>query len=189
MMAIRIANLLLAALFLLSTTWAQPAWSASGLTSVARFAIPAGALPGALHMFTEQSGIQVTSPSDLVDMKQSAGVSGELPAAQALTQLLMGTQLEFDAIDSRTVSIHRVGHAAATGGGNVSYMRTASTAPVGATVTDATPVAGTTGIAETSEGDAGGSGGDGAPARRAGASGAGVDHGLLGTGLESAQHH
>ena len=151
-MAIRIANLLLAALFLLSTTWAQPAWSASGLTSVARFAIPAGALPGALHMFTEQSGIQVTSPSDLVDMKQSAGVSGELPAAQALTQLLMGTQLEFDAIDSRTVSIHRVGHAAATGGGNVSYMRTASTAPVGATVTDATPVAGATGIAETSEG-------------------------------------
>ena len=151
-MSNRIANLLLAALFLIINTWAQPAWSASGLTTVARFAIPAGSLPGALHLFTEQSGVQVTSPSDLVDTKQSAGVSGDLPAAQALTQLLIGTQLEFDAIDQRTVSIRKMGHSAATAGGSVGYVRTASAAPLSATSAEATPVAGTTGVSQSSEG-------------------------------------
>jgi iron complex outermembrane recepter protein len=130
-MTIRIANLLVGAIFLLLNMSAPPAWSAASLSSVARFAIPAGSLPGALHKFTEQSGIQVTSPSDLVDMKQTGGVSGDLPAAQALTQLLMGTQLEYDTIDQRTVSIHKSGHAAALAAGTDNYVRTASAAPPG----------------------------------------------------------
>src|SRR5579872_5953841 len=99
------ARMLVAGLVLLGLWTAS--WAASDLASVSRFNIPAGPLPTALHKFTEQSGVQVTGPADLIDSKQTNGISGDYSAAAALSQLLAGTQLDFDTVNSRTVSIRR----------------------------------------------------------------------------------
>src|ERR1700742_4221783 len=105
-MIFRIATMCVAA-FVLFTAGIRPSLSATDLNTVIQFNIPPGPLPGALLKYSSQSGIQVTSASDLVDRKQSAGVKGSLPAGQALSQLLLGTQLEFDAVNPSTVSIRR----------------------------------------------------------------------------------
>ena len=99
-MGSRITSVLLATFFTFTASIHYSA-AASDLDSVARFNIPAGPLPNALLQFSAQSGIQVTSAAELVAQKRSSGVSGEFPAGQALTLLLMGTQLGFDPVDTR----------------------------------------------------------------------------------------
>jgi len=105
-MSSRITCMLLAAFFVFCAA-IQPSLAASDLNSVAQFNIPAGPLPNALLQFSAQSGVQVTSAAELVAQKRSNGVTGELSASQALTLLLMGTQLGYETIDSHTVSIRR----------------------------------------------------------------------------------
>jgi iron complex outermembrane receptor protein len=105
-MIFRIATMC-AVTFVLFTAGVSPSLSASDLNTVIQFNISPGPLPEALLKFSAQSGIQVTSAADLVDRKQSAGVRGSLPAGKALSQLLLGTQLEFDTVDQSTVSIRR----------------------------------------------------------------------------------
>src|SRR6201999_2940151 len=78
-MIFRIATMCVAA-FVLFTAGIRPSLSATDLNTVIQFNIPPGPLPGALLKYSSQSGIQVTSASDLVDRKQSAGVKGSLPA-------------------------------------------------------------------------------------------------------------
>jgi iron complex outermembrane recepter protein len=109
----RITSVLLASIFIFTAS-IRCSVAASELNSVAHFNIPAGPLPNALLQFSAQSGVQVTSAADLVAQKRSNGVSGEFPAGQALTLLLMGTQLSFDPVDTHTVSIRRDAHSGGT---------------------------------------------------------------------------
>ena len=96
---------------LVSSLVALPLSAATGLTARAHFDIGPQRLPAALLRYSEQSGVQVTSPAELLVDRQSPGVKGDLSAERALTQLLVGTGLEFEEIDATTVAIH-VSHGA-----------------------------------------------------------------------------
>src|SRR5215472_15203078 len=63
-----------------------------------RFDIAPQQLPSALLRYSEQSGVQVTSPGQLVEGKQSPGVVGTFDAAQALALLLKDTALRFEVV-------------------------------------------------------------------------------------------
>jgi iron complex outermembrane receptor protein len=76
------------------------------LSTTVRFDIAAQRLPTAVLQYSQQSGVQVTSPAELLSGRRSAGVKGLLQAQSALAQLLAGTGLEFDVVDRTTVSIH-----------------------------------------------------------------------------------
>jgi iron complex outermembrane recepter protein len=83
-----------------------PVSAASGLAATSHFDISPQRLPAALLRYSQQSGVQVTSPAELLADRDSPGVKGELSAQRALTQLLSGTGLEFDVVDDTTVAIH-----------------------------------------------------------------------------------
>jgi iron complex outermembrane recepter protein len=70
-----------------------------------RFDIPAQQLPGALLKFSQQSGIQVTSPGQLLEGKQTNGVVGTFLPGDALALLLTDTALIFEVVDGTTVVI------------------------------------------------------------------------------------
>jgi len=76
------------------------------LSTTVRFDIAAQRLPSAVLQYSQQSGVQVTSPAELLSGRRSAAVKGLLQAQSALAQLLAGTGLEFDVVDRTTVSIH-----------------------------------------------------------------------------------
>ena len=69
------------------------------------FDIPPQQLPAALLKFSEQSGVQVTSPGQLVEGKKSPGVVGTFNPARALALLLKDTSLNYDVVDGNTVVI------------------------------------------------------------------------------------
>ena len=58
-------------------------------------------LPSALLKFAAQSGAQVTSPGQLAEGRNSAGVVGTFDAREALGRLLTGTDLGFDVVDEQ----------------------------------------------------------------------------------------
>jgi iron complex outermembrane receptor protein len=70
-----------------------------------RFEIVPQQLPSALLQFSEQSGVQVTSPGQLVEGKRSPGVVGTFSPGKALALLLKNTSLDFDVVDGKTVVI------------------------------------------------------------------------------------
>jgi len=70
-----------------------------------RFDIAPQQLPSALLLFSEQSGVQVTSPGKLVEGKRSPGVVGTFSPDKALALLLKDTALVFDVVDHNTVVI------------------------------------------------------------------------------------
>lgn len=76
--------------------------AAADLSSTANFNIVPQQLPSALLKYSEQSGVQVTSASDLVDGKSSAGAVGSLSARRALEQILQGTNLRYDVVNDNT---------------------------------------------------------------------------------------
>jgi iron complex outermembrane receptor protein len=78
---------------------------AAGLASTANFDIRPQRLPTAVLRYSEQAGVQVTSPAELLEGRRSAGVKGSLRAELALTQLLAGTGLQFDVIDDTSVAL------------------------------------------------------------------------------------
>jgi iron complex outermembrane recepter protein len=97
-----------AAVFVLGVSLAggiRPAEAAIDFGPQMRFAIGPQQLPSALLLFSEQSGIQVTSPGQLVEGKTSPGVVGTFSPAKALTLLLKDTALDFDVVDGKTVVI------------------------------------------------------------------------------------
>ncbi|WP_129778617.1 TonB-dependent receptor [Peristeroidobacter soli] len=95
-----VAMLLLCIGLLIRTALAQ-----SPMNSVLSFEISPQPLPSALTRYSEQSGVQVTSSSRLVEQKKSQGVIGQLPAREALAKLLEGTTLSFEVIDAGSVVI------------------------------------------------------------------------------------
>jgi hypothetical protein len=93
-------------LLLVMTVGSAGVAEASGtLISTSRFDIGPQRLAAALLRYSEQSGIQVTSPAELLAGRRSPGVKGSLSAQQALQQLLVGTGLKFDVVDDTTVVI------------------------------------------------------------------------------------
>jgi outer membrane receptor for ferric coprogen and ferric-rhodotorulic acid len=90
---------------------APPVCAAGGLAATANFDISPQRLPSAMLRYSEQSGVQVTSPAELLAGRDSPGVKGALSGQRALTQLLAGTGLEFEVVDDTTVAIRRGGSA------------------------------------------------------------------------------
>ncbi|MCS3431810.1 TonB-dependent receptor [Klebsiella sp. BIGb0407] len=74
-------------------------------TSPVTFNIPAGPLSGALAEFGRQSGLQISYPSEYTTGKQSAGVSGAVPAQVALGQLLQGSGLSWQFVNSDSITL------------------------------------------------------------------------------------
>lgn len=85
-----------------------PGLAAADLESTVQFDISAQQLPSALLKYSEQSGVQITAPDEVVAGKASTRVRGTFPARGALDRLLMGTELSYEEIDPNTVLIrHR----------------------------------------------------------------------------------
>lgn len=93
-------------LWILAVSGITPLSAATGLAATTHFDISPQRLPAALLRYSEQSGVQVTSPAELLAGRDSPGVRGDFIAQRALTQLLTGTGLEFDVVDDTTVAIH-----------------------------------------------------------------------------------
>jgi iron complex outermembrane receptor protein len=96
---------LLLALPLAFTAGVRPSVAAMELGQEKQFDIPPQQLPAALLKFSEQSGVQVTSPGQLVEGKKSQGVVGTFNPARALALLLKDTALNYDVVDGNTVVI------------------------------------------------------------------------------------
>ncbi|HEY0341812.1 MAG TPA: hypothetical protein VGC34_13470, partial [Steroidobacteraceae bacterium] len=99
------ALLLVLALPLACIAGARPGVAAMELGQEKQFDIPPQQLPAALLKFSEQSGVQVTSPGQLVEGKKSPGVIGTFNPARALALLLKDTALNYDVVDGNTVVI------------------------------------------------------------------------------------
>src|SRR4051794_25008298 len=74
----------------------RPGMAVADFLSESRFDIAPQQLPSALLKFSEQSGIQVTSPGNLIEGKESPGIVGTFDARGALDRLLAGTSLHYD---------------------------------------------------------------------------------------------
>src|SRR6185437_15171904 len=83
----------------------RPSQAAMELGPQVHFDIAAQQLPSALLQFSAQSGVQVTSPGQLVEGKRSPGVVGTFSPGKALALLLKDTALVFDIVDHNTVVI------------------------------------------------------------------------------------
>src|SRR6267142_1320238 len=60
----------------------------------------------ALAAFSRQTGLQLIYVSTIAETQQSKGARAGLTAAEALTQLLDGTGLQFEFLNARTVRIY-----------------------------------------------------------------------------------
>jgi outer membrane receptor protein involved in Fe transport len=72
--------------------------------------IPAQALAPALNAFAERSGLQLIYLSELARDRVTHGARRGMSLADALTQLLAGTGLEYEYLDARTVRIFAASH-------------------------------------------------------------------------------
>jgi iron complex outermembrane recepter protein len=103
------------ALPLTFTAGVRPCVAAMELGQEKHFDILPQQLPAALLKFSEQSGVQVTSPGQLVEGRKSPGVVGTFNPSKALAMLLKDTSLNYDIVDGNTVVI--------TGGANSRVSR------------------------------------------------------------------
>jgi iron complex outermembrane recepter protein len=97
-----------AVIFVISLAMAagiRPGVAATDTGRQVQFDIAPQPLPSALLKFSAQSGVQVTSPGELVEGKSSAGAVGTFNPSHALTLLLKDTSLHFDVVDATTVVI------------------------------------------------------------------------------------
>lgn len=88
---------------------------ADELDQIREFHIGAQALDAALIEFSEQAGVQLMVPTALVAGLQSSGVTGEYAANNALTLLLAGNDLTFQAIGEDTVAVSKTNEGKAPG--------------------------------------------------------------------------
>jgi iron complex outermembrane receptor protein len=96
---------LVLALPLTFTAGVRPCVAAMELGQEKHFDIPPQQLPAALLKFSEQSGVQVTSPGQLIEGRKSPGVIGTFSPGKALAMLLKDTSLNYDIVDGNTVVI------------------------------------------------------------------------------------
>jgi iron complex outermembrane recepter protein len=104
---------------LLALLGVLPAHAGAELEARIYFDIEAQPLSTAILRYSEQSGVQVTSPSELLSGRHTRGVHGNQSAQAALIQLLEATGLVFEIIDSRTVAIRPAPQTLRGSGGTV----------------------------------------------------------------------
>ena len=97
---------------MLLATWVAAApWTRvraqDAATNYPRFSIAAQDAAGALNAFSTQSRLQLLFDYDAVQGIRTRAVSGTLPVAAALGQMLNGTGLKFEVVNERTISIVR----------------------------------------------------------------------------------
>lgn len=95
------------ALASLPTATVQAAEPSSQAQAGYRFAIERQPLAGALNAFSAVTGWQVGLPAELAAGVNSPGVSGRLPADQALKRLLAGSGLDYRQVDERNVVLFK----------------------------------------------------------------------------------
>lgn len=83
----------------------QPAVAQEQAARQLNFTIAAQPLTSALTQFGQQSGLQISAPAAATRGKTTDGVSGRLPADDALSRLLAGTGLEYRHTSANTVII------------------------------------------------------------------------------------
>lgn len=81
---------------------------ASQQGSLQRFDIAAQPLASALNQFSRETGWEVGYTADLARDVRSAGVRGEMTAAEAIVQLLSGTGLGFDFSGPKAILLNRL---------------------------------------------------------------------------------
>lgn len=77
------------------------------------FSIPAQPLAIALRRYMQQSGVQISYKSDLVEGRGSSAIDGDMAPVDALSALLAGTGLSFRFVTPITVSLYAAPTAAA----------------------------------------------------------------------------
>jgi len=77
--------------------------------------IPAEALVLALKQLAHERGLQVVFQSEVVGTVQTHGATGQLTTAEALTQLLEGTNLVYRYLDDTTITILRASDSSGSG--------------------------------------------------------------------------
>jgi iron complex outermembrane recepter protein len=102
-------------LLLTLTAGIRPGIAAADLATRSQFDIAPQQLPSALLKFSEQSGVQVTSPGALIEGRNSPGVVGTFDARAALGKLLQNTALAYEVVDNNTVVITTPGSASGKG--------------------------------------------------------------------------
>lgn len=100
------------ALILLATTTlttlpvlAQDSRQLAQAQATRSYSIPAGPLGAALTAFGEASGLRLLVSSELLSGRQSAAVSGQMSAEQALQRMLAGTGLIYRFTEGNTVTV------------------------------------------------------------------------------------
>lgn len=74
-------------------------------------AVPPGPLEDALETFSRETGLQIIYPSDLASGLESPGASAGLGIDDALRALLRGTDLAFERINDRAITLVRASRA------------------------------------------------------------------------------
>ncbi len=75
------------------------------IASTMTFEIAPGKLSDALTVWAKTSGLKILAPTDKIKNVQTAGATGRLTAADALHQLLSGTELDYRMTNERHVTI------------------------------------------------------------------------------------
>ncbi|WP_424630658.1 TonB-dependent siderophore receptor [Bradyrhizobium sp. SYSU BS000235] len=75
------------------------------MASVLAFEIAPGRLSDALTLWAKTSGLKILAPTDKIKHVQTTGATGRLTAADALHQLLSGTELDYRMTNERHVTI------------------------------------------------------------------------------------
>ncbi|MEH2513801.1 iron complex outermembrane receptor protein [Nitrobacteraceae bacterium AZCC 1564] len=75
------------------------------MASVLTFEIAPGKLSDALTAWAKTSGLKILAPSDKIKDVQTAGATGRLTSADALHQLLSGTELDYRMTNERHVTV------------------------------------------------------------------------------------
>lgn len=100
---VKFITVLLAALVF----WSAAPAHAQGANQPRAFNIPPQSLASALRQFAADSGLQIAFTTDDVGSLQTKGVRGTMPARQALTQLLAGTDVSFRFTGQNTIALRR----------------------------------------------------------------------------------
>ncbi|NYT79635.1 TonB-dependent receptor [Alcaligenaceae bacterium] len=69
------------------------------------FKIPPGSLSDAIDAFGQQAGLRISYPKSLAAGKQSAGITGQVSATQALASILEGSGLSYSYSNTNTIFI------------------------------------------------------------------------------------
>jgi iron complex outermembrane recepter protein len=106
--AIHAAGIMPLALSAACLAWASPcAWADDVPTALHTYTIAPGNLRDALDAFAAQSNVQLVYAPELAEGKAVRGVSGRFAPADALRQLLAGTDLTWTMVNSTTFVLAR----------------------------------------------------------------------------------